>query len=108
MLPRAPVVRPFEAERDGVLAAVDAEVLGRASTDLRAGRHRKGDPIDPAVGIVFRPKIGDRLEGGTPIGEIHARDEDAAAACASRVLGALQVSDEAVEPPPLVFGWYGG
>jgi thymidine phosphorylase len=108
VLPRAPVVRPLEAERDGLMAAVDTEELGRASADLGAGRRRKGDPIDPAVGIVFRPKVGDRLERGASIGEIHARDEDAAAACASRVLGALRVSDEAVEPPPLVFGWYGG
>jgi pyrimidine-nucleoside phosphorylase len=108
VLPRAPVVRPLEARRDGVLATVDTEELGRASTDLGAGRHRKGDQIDPAVGIVFRPKIGDRLERGTPIGEIHARDEDAAGACASRVLAALRVSDGAVEPSPLVLGWFGG
>jgi pyrimidine-nucleoside phosphorylase len=107
VLPRAPYVHPLAADRDGVLAAVDAEELGRASTDLGAGRHRKDDPIDPAVGIVFRPKIGDRLERGAPIGEIHASDEDVAAACASRVLAALRVSDDAVEPPPLVFGWYG-
>jgi pyrimidine-nucleoside phosphorylase len=107
VLPAAPVVRPLEADRDGVLAAVDAEELGRASTDLGAGRHRKGDPIDPAVGIVFRPKIGEALRRGAPIGEIHATDEDAAAACAARVLGALTVSDDVVEPPPLVFGWYG-
>jgi pyrimidine-nucleoside phosphorylase len=107
ILPTAPVVRPLETDRDGVLSAVDAEELGRASTDLGAGRHRKGDAIDPAVGIVFRPKIGDALQRGAQIGEIHARDEDAAAACAARVLGALTVSDDAVEPPPLVFGWYG-
>jgi thymidine phosphorylase len=87
---------------------VDAEALGRASTDLGAGRKRKGEAIDPAVGIVFRPKIGDRLETGEEIGTIHARDEAAASECAPRVLSALRVSQEPVEPPPLVHGWYGG
>jgi pyrimidine-nucleoside phosphorylase len=108
VLPVAPVRRPIEADRAGHLAAVDAEALGRASTDLGAGRKRKGEAIDPAVGIVFRPKIGDRLETGEEIGTIHARDEAAASGCAPRVLSALTVSQEPVEPPPLVLGWYGG
>jgi pyrimidine-nucleoside phosphorylase len=108
VLPRAPVVRPIEADRDGVLRSVDAEALGRASTDLGAGRHRKGDAIDPSVGIVFRPRVGDRLRRGEPIGEVHARDEDSAVMCASRVLVALDVSANDAERPPLVYGWYGG
>jgi thymidine phosphorylase len=87
---------------------VDAEALGRASTELGAGRRKKGDPIDPAVGIVFRPKIGDRLEAGEEIGTIHARDEAAARECIPRVLSALIVSHAPVEPPTLVHGWYGG
>jgi len=108
VLPVAPVRRPILADRAGHLAAVDAEALGRASTDLGAGRKKKGDPIDPAVGIVFRPKIGDRMETGEEIGTIHARDEAAARECVARVLSAFTVSREAVEPPPLVHGWYGG
>jgi len=108
VLPVAPVRRPLEADRAGHLAAVDAEALGRASTDLGAGRKKKGDPIDPAVGIVFRPKIGDRLEAGEEIGTIHARDEAAARECVPRVLSALTMSSTPVEPPPLVHGWFGG
>lgn len=107
VLPSAPVVVPIVCPRAGVLAEVDAEELGRASGDLGAGRKKKGDPIDPAVGIVFRAKIGDRLERGMALGEIHARDEEAARACSGRVLSALGMAEEPVEPPPLVYGWYG-
>jgi pyrimidine-nucleoside phosphorylase len=108
LLPRAPVVRPLVAPSRGYLAAVDAEALGRASGDLGAGRKRKGDPIDPAVGIVFRPKVGDPIDVGQEVGAIHARDDGAADACADRVIAALTLSADAVEPPPLVYGWYGG
>jgi len=108
VLPGAPVRQALLAEQGAFLAAVDAEALGRASGELGAGRKRKGDPIDPAVGIVFRPKIGDRMETGEEIGTIHARDEAAARECVARVLSAFTVSREAVEPPPLVHGWYGG
>ena len=54
----------------------------------------------------MRPKVGDRLEAGGPIGEIHARDGSAAADAARRVLAALTLVDGPVEPPPLVHGWY--
>ena len=96
---------PGAAGQSSVLAAVDAEAIGLASVGLGAGRRSKGDPIDPAVGIVVHPKIGDRLEAGTPIGEVHARDRDAAAEAGRRVLGAMDVTDGAVAPPPLIYDW---
>jgi pyrimidine-nucleoside phosphorylase len=105
VLPRAPVARPLPAERSGHLAAVDAEAIGRAAAALGAGRIKKGEPIDPAVGIVFHPKVGDRLESGQPIGEIRARSEDAAAAASVAVNAALTISEEPVVPPPLVYRW---
>ena len=82
--------------------------LGRASSDLGAGRRTKGDPIDPTVGIVFRPKIGDAIERGQELGTIHARSEDDARTCLARIDAALTLSDDAVETPPLVYGWHGG
>jgi pyrimidine-nucleoside phosphorylase len=106
VLPGAPVVMPLLIDRSGVLAAVEADQIGLASSALGAGRIRKGDPIDPSVGIVMRPKVGDRLETGDRIGEIHARDESAAAGAARRVLAALTLADGPVEPRPLVYGWY--
>jgi len=105
VLPRAQVREPMLSDRSGVLAAVDAEEIGLASVVLGAGRIRKGDPIDPAVGIVVHPKIGDRLEAGELIGEVHARDRDAAAEAARRVLAAMNLDDDPVEPPPLVHTW---
>jgi len=87
---------------------VDAEALGRASGDLGAGRRKKGDPVDPAVGIVFRPKVGDRIEAGQELGRVHARSRDDAEACLRRITAAMTLGDGPVEPPPLVYGWYGG
>jgi thymidine phosphorylase len=88
-----------------VLTAVRAEDVGLAGVALGAGRVRKGDPIDPAVGIVVRPKIGDRLVAGDEIGEIHARDDEAAERAARAVLASFDVGEDPVEPPPLVHAW---
>ncbi len=108
ILPKAPVVLPILHERAGTLAAVDAEEIGLASGALGAGRTRKGDVIDPAVGIVVRCKIGDRLVAGQPIGEVHARSADDARAAIPRVLAALSVVDGDVTPPRLVDRWIDG
>lgn len=108
ILPRAPVLMPLVADRSGFLAAVDAEALGRASADLGAGRHRKGDPVDPAVGIVFEVSIGDAIGSGQRVGTVHARGEDAGAEAVRRVLAAMTLADEQVAPPPLVHGWIAG
>ena len=107
VLPAAPVVRSFAAERTGTLAAVDAEALGRASGELGAGRKKKGDPIDPAVGILFLPKVGDRIEAGQELGQVHARSVADAQACIRSIRAAITLSDDPVEPPPLVYGWHG-
>ncbi|HEX2032371.1 MAG TPA: thymidine phosphorylase [Actinomycetota bacterium] len=105
VLPRAPVVLPLEVDRPGFVAGMDAEAIGRAAVRLGAGRARKGDPIDPAVGLVVRAKVGDRVEGGQPIGEVHARSEEDARAAASAVLAAMTVGEEPAPVPPLVHAW---
>ena len=107
VLPAAPVRRPIEAAMAGTLARVDTEAIGRASADLGAGRKRKGDTIDPAVGITLHAKVGDRIEAGEELGAIHARTDADADACLSKIRAALTFADHDVEPPSLVYGWFG-
>ena len=107
VLPVAPVRVEVRAPTGGYLVAVDAEAIGRASGDLGAGRKKKGDAIDPAVGLVFRPGVGDRIEAGEEIAIVHARSEAAADECAAQIVAALTVDEEPVPPPPLVHGWFG-
>jgi pyrimidine-nucleoside phosphorylase len=108
VLPQAPVRIPVSAAVAGYLAAVDAEALGRAAGALGAGRMKKGDPIDPAVGIEFHPKIGDALEEGQEVAVVHARDAGAASGAANRILAAMTIEAQPQPAPPLVFAWHGG
>jgi thymidine phosphorylase len=84
------------APRDGVVTRVDALDVGVAALELGAGRRRKADPIDHAVGILCFAKRGDRVLAGDDLAEIHARDEAAAEQAASEVLAAYELGDEAV------------
>lgn len=105
ILPRAPVVAPVKADRSGFLAAVDAEAIGRIAANLGAGRAQKEDRIDPAVGLTLVVKVGDQVDRGDEIGTVHARDDVAAQDAAGRLLSSLQLSEEPVSPPPLVYRW---
>lgn len=103
LFPRALVVHEVPAPRSGVIAALDAREVGETSVMLGAGRARKGDPVDLAVGIVLHAKIGDRLAAGQPLLTIHAQNADDARAAAERLLAAYRWSDADLEPPPLVY-----
>ena len=104
VLPRAPVRQEVDGPT-GYLLAVDAESLGLAAVALGAGRLRKGEAVDPAVGIEFFPKVGDPI-GDAPLAVVHARDEDAAEQASSRIRSAISIGQSATEPPPLVYGWH--
>ena len=96
-LERAPVQRPVPAPRDGVVTRVDALDVGLAALALGAGRRRKDDPIDHAVGVLCFAKRGDTVLAGDDLAEVHARDDGAAERAAAAVLAAYALGDEA--PP---------
>ena len=103
-LPKAPLIEPLTAEQSGYIAELDAREVGYAVVELGGGRARKGDPIDPAVGVVLseRSKVGNYVEAGEPLMWIHAHDRESLAAVKSRLRAAIRFSDRPVEPPPLV------
>ena len=101
LLPRAPVIRVVHAPATGVVRRLRAREVAAVAMALGAGRERKEDPVDHAVGVVCRAKRGDPVEKGDPLAEIHARDEDAADAAEAALLAAYEVGPEA-EPRPLI------
>lgn len=103
VLPQAPCVAAVPAPRGGYIREINAERVGLATVLLGAGRSRKGEPVDPRVGVVLHRKVGARVEAGEPLFSVHAADEGAWQAAAQQVLEAYAWSDEPVAPPPLVF-----
>lgn len=103
-LPRAPVIREVPSPAAGRVQRVDALAVGRTAMALGAGRQRKEDPIDPAVGVVLRKKVGDPVEAGEPLAEVHAASAAAAEEAVARIQAAYVIGPE--EPPrrPLIHG----
>jgi len=72
---RAPVTEPFPAKSAGVVKKMDAELIGRASVLLGAGRQRADDKIDFAVGFSGIKKIGEKVARDEPLLTMHAHDD---------------------------------
>jgi pyrimidine-nucleoside phosphorylase len=101
-LPAAPVVRPVSAPEDGFVQGIAATAIGEVALRLGAGRVRKEDAIDHAVGIVCLAKRGDRVEASSSLAEVHARSDEAADRALPEVTAAYRLGPEQPEPRPIV------
>jgi pyrimidine-nucleoside phosphorylase len=96
---------PLKAEEVGYVLAMDTLSIGEASLLLGAGRNKKTDAIDPAVGIVVHVRLGDRVETGDSIATVYANDEAKANSAIQLLREAIEIGQEAPkELPPLIYG----
>ncbi len=100
---RAKYIEVVPAPHSGFVSQVHARLVGEASVALGAGRAKKGDPIDYAVGFRILKKVGDQVQAGEPLFEIHANDEAKLAAARATALSAYAFSAEFVPPLPLFY-----
>jgi pyrimidine-nucleoside phosphorylase len=92
------------AGRAGYVTAINAELVGRASVVLGAGRDRVADPVDPAVGIMVVAKPGDVVRAGAPVLELHFRDRGRLDAAMRLTSQAITIGDEPPAPGRLIVG----
>lgn len=97
-LPAAPVIRAFRADGGGWVARADARGIGDAALELGAGRRTKMDAVDPAVGVTVLARIGDRVEAGQPLAQVHARSDAAAESAVARLRAAFHLAPDVVAP----------
>jgi pyrimidine-nucleoside phosphorylase len=102
-LPKAGMIEAVKAPRGGSISQVHARTVGEAAVALGAGRAKKGDPIDHAVGFVIHKKVGDRVEKDEPLFEIHANNAEKLAEARKSVLSAHIINDDSVPPLPLFY-----
>ncbi len=102
-LPKAEQVEAVMAPRNGFISQVHARIVGEAAVALGAGRAKKGDSVDHAVGFILDKKVGDKVTEGELLFEIHANDAEKLAEARKTVLSAHLFSDESVPPLPLFY-----
>lgn len=75
ILPQAPQKIPVYSPRAGYVVQINAQPVGEAARILGAGRSRKDEAVDPAVGVLLTAKVGTQVETGEPLAYLLARDK---------------------------------
>lgn len=98
----APHVVTVKAKDGGWVQGIDAMQLGLAGVDLGAGRTRADQKVDPAVGMMLRVALGDRVKPGDALVDVHVRDPQAAKPVIERIERAFTLGASQPERLPLV------
>ncbi len=101
-LPRAAVQMPAPSPASGIVAAIDGAAIGLAAMRLGAGRSKKGDLIDPAVGVVLERAVGAEVQAGESLATVHAQTRGAAERAAAEVAAAYAIGAKAPAVRPLI------
>jgi len=102
LLPNATGMREITSPRAGYVAAIDAGDIGTASNMIGAGRDKKEDAIDPAVGIILEVKAGEKVDAGSVLCRIYYTKEDRVEEAADMVEDAFRISGQKPDERELI------
>ena len=94
--------RDIFAERDGFIAEMAAQEIGRASQHLGAGRLRKEDEIDFTAGIRMHVRIGNFVKEGDVLATLYGADSRRLEEAETIIEAAVRFSSETAAPPKLI------
>ncbi|MFN3323166.1 MAG: thymidine phosphorylase [Bryobacteraceae bacterium] len=102
LLPNATGMREIASPRSGYVTAIDAEDIGRASAMIGAGRQRKDEPIDPAVGVILEVKVGHKIDAGAVLCRLYYTSEEHVEEAAQLVEDAFRISSHPPDERELI------
>ena len=102
LLPNATGMREVASPRGGYVSSIDAEDIGAASNMIGAGRDKKEDAIDPAVGIILEVKAGEKVDAGSVLCRLYYTKEDRVEEAAEMVEDAFRISAQKPDERELI------
>ena len=102
LLPNATGMREVTSPRSGYVSSIDAEDIGIACNMIGAGRDKKEDSIDPAVGIILEVKAGEKVDAGSVLCRLYYTKEDRVEEAAEMVEDAFRISGQKPDERSLI------
>ncbi len=84
---------PVYLEAEGVIKSMDAADIGLAAQLLGAGRAKKEDAIDHAVGLVMHKRLGGAVNAKEPVCTLYVNDDSRVEEAAATLRKAITVGD---------------
>ncbi len=102
LLPNATGMREIASPRAGYVSLINAQDIGAASNLIGAGRDKKEDAIDPAVGIILEVKTGEKVDAGSVLCRLYYTREDRVEEAAEMVEDAFRISGQKPDERELI------
>ena len=90
------------ADQDGYITGMEAEKIGNAAQMLGAGRAKKEDKVDPAVGLVMKVRCGSHVHRGDPICTLYVNEDRNLEDVIHMMKDAVRIEPEKKDVPPMV------
>lgn len=101
---KAKYIIPVVSDKEGYVEELNAEKVGLISVALGAGRVKKEDDIDKAVGIILNKKISDKVQKGDILAYVHANDEEKGREAVRKIKDVYKISEIEVEKEKIILG----
>jgi pyrimidine-nucleoside phosphorylase len=102
LLPNATGMREVTSPRAGYVSSINAQDIGASSNMIGAGRDKKEDSIDPAVGIILEVKMGEKVDAGSVLCRLYYTREDRVDEAADMVEDAFHISSQKPDERELI------
>ena len=99
---KSKIVEKIHSKFSGYVNKIDTFGLGMAALELGAGRMKKEDKIEPKAGIIFYPKIGDKINKGDLLAEIHCESAKKVELVKQKLYTIVDINDTEVSKPELI------
>ncbi|RKX76644.1 MAG: pyrimidine-nucleoside phosphorylase [Spirochaetes bacterium] len=103
LLPQAEKKVTVTAENSGYIYEINAFDIGLSAMLLGAGRGKKEDTIDPAVGIWMKKRYAEEVEKGEELAVFHVNQEKNLDEAIYKFKKAITISGEKPQPRDLIY-----
>ncbi len=101
-LPRAAHSSDVGSATSGYVSEINCEKLGTACVVLGGGREKKEDTIEPAVGLEFHKRLGEKVDRGETMVTMHYNSDARLAESRGLIESAYRIGAKPVSIAPLI------
>ena len=99
---KAEIIKNVTCQKSGYINHIDTEKCGIAAMVLGAGREKKESSIDYSAGIVLKKQLGDYVNTGEVLAELHSSTPEKIQEGEKKLLEAVSVSADKPEISPAI------
>jgi pyrimidine-nucleoside phosphorylase len=100
--PKAKFIHKIKSKEEGYLHQINNYEIGMAAVILGAGRTKMDDKIDSKAGIIFYSKLGDKINKGDIVAELHSSSQTKIKDAEEKIYSSLKFSNQKTKKVKLI------